>query len=267
MHERKRAALVFGATAIALGFSTEASMATVLNQVTAVFSDPIYTGFLENDPTVGARTYMDSSSTAPAYFVNNGNSIQWGGNYATTVGTDYSTLTFTGAAGVPSTSPKTPVALGTITYTNGTSATGTGIFGATITFYLNGVELGSDQVLITPTENTYSGTDLTQPEAELDADYVNICGHSSNICGTAIQSYENTEGIDGAAFSTPVVAELYGTYDFSLTGVTYVSGDGVVGPRAAATPEPSTWAMMIAGFAGLGFAGYRASRKGISGAA
>ncbi|RBP08718.1 putative secreted protein with PEP-CTERM sorting signal [Roseiarcus fermentans] len=26
-------------------------------------------------------------------------------------------------------------------------------------------------------------------------------------------------------------------------------------------PEPSTWAMMIAGFAGLGFVGYRASRK------
>jgi hypothetical protein len=27
-------------------------------------------------------------------------------------------------------------------------------------------------------------------------------------------------------------------------------------------PEPSTWAMMIAGLAGLGFAGYRSSRKG-----
>ena len=26
-------------------------------------------------------------------------------------------------------------------------------------------------------------------------------------------------------------------------------------------PEPSTWAMMILGFAGLGFAGYRKSRK------
>ena len=28
-----------------------------------------------------------------------------------------------------------------------------------------------------------------------------------------------------------------------------------------AIPEPSTWAMMLLGFAGLGFAGYRASRK------
>ncbi len=29
-------------------------------------------------------------------------------------------------------------------------------------------------------------------------------------------------------------------------------------------PEPSTWAMMLIGFAGLGFAGYRASRKSAS---
>ena len=35
----------------------------------------------------------------------------------------------------------------------------------------------------------------------------------------------------------------------------------VAGGVAASTPEPSTWAMMILGFAGLGFAGYRKSRK------
>jgi hypothetical protein len=33
---------------------------------------------------------------------------------------------------------------------------------------------------------------------------------------------------------------------------------------AAVVPEPSTWAMMLLGFAGLGFAGYRASRKNIA---
>jgi hypothetical protein len=31
-----------------------------------------------------------------------------------------------------------------------------------------------------------------------------------------------------------------------------------------AVPEPSTWAMMLIGFAGLGFAGYRASRKNVA---
>ncbi len=34
--------------------------------------------------------------------------------------------------------------------------------------------------------------------------------------------------------------------------------------RLTAVPEPSTWAMMLAGFAGLGFAGYRASRKAVA---
>jgi hypothetical protein len=29
-------------------------------------------------------------------------------------------------------------------------------------------------------------------------------------------------------------------------------------------PEPSTWAMMLLGFTGRGFAGYRTSRKGVS---
>jgi hypothetical protein len=29
----------------------------------------------------------------------------------------------------------------------------------------------------------------------------------------------------------------------------------------ASAPEPSTWAMMLAGFAGIGFLSYRASRK------
>jgi hypothetical protein len=32
---------------------------------------------------------------------------------------------------------------------------------------------------------------------------------------------------------------------------------GLVGTNAVTTPEPSTWVMMILGFAGLGYAGYR----------
>jgi hypothetical protein len=37
-----------------------------------------------------------------------------------------------------------------------------------------------------------------------------------------------------------------------------------VGGAAVTVPEPSTWAMMLLGFAGLGFAGYRASRKKVA---
>ena len=36
------------------------------------------------------------------------------------------------------------------------------------------------------------------------------------------------------------------------------------GVALANVPKSSTWAMMLLGFAGLGFAGYRAARKGVS---
>jgi hypothetical protein len=38
---------------------------------------------------------------------------------------------------------------------------------------------------------------------------------------------------------------------------------GHVGPPPA-VPEPSTWAMMLLGFVGLGYAGYRRTRKAVS---
>jgi hypothetical protein len=37
--------------------------------------------------------------------------------------------------------------------------------------------------------------------------------------------------------------------------------DGVTFSQESAVPEPSTWAMMLVGFSGLGFAGYRRARK------
>ncbi len=40
---------------------------------------------------------------------------------------------------------------------------------------------------------------------------------------------------------------------------------GTVGTfNLTAVPEPSTWAMMLAGFVAIGFAGYRGSRKGVA---
>ena len=58
--------------------------------------------------------------------------------------------------------------------------------------------------------------------------------------------------------------------DFSLsywnsTGITPDASFGfiyaLVDPPALNAPEPSTWAMILIGFTGLGVAGYRASRK------
>jgi hypothetical protein len=55
-------------------------------------------------------------------------------------------------------------------------------------------------------------------------------------------------------------------YSFVTAGGIPVTADGVeellhfTSANPSAVPEPSTWAMMLLGFAGVGFAGYRSTR-------
>jgi len=66
------------------------------------------------------------------------------------------------------------------------------------------------------------------------------------------------------ALTTPVTLDCK-----SLLGCTLASTSANVSGTfsAGAVPEPSTWAMMLLGFAGLGYAGYRASHKSAARAA
>jgi hypothetical protein len=74
--------------------------------------------------------------------------------------------------------------------------------------------------------------------------------------GTVVDLFSNGIGFGppGAVFGV-VVANASTALDDVSSGV------------AASTPEPSTWAMMILGFAGLAFAGCRKSRKAAPAAA
>jgi hypothetical protein len=47
-----------------------------------------------------------------------------------------------------------------------------------------------------------------------------------------------------------------------LGGATPPSFNAAFSLLGSAVPEPSTWAMMLLGFVGVGFAGYRQSRNG-----
>ncbi|MGH6799312.1 MAG: PEP-CTERM sorting domain-containing protein [Roseiarcus sp.] len=81
--------------------------------------------------------------------------------------------------------------------------------------------------------------------------FLDIYGLMFSIGGGAVVDlFSNGVGFGppGAVFGVAVAN--------SDTALDYVSA-GVT----ASTPEPSTWAMMLLGFAGLAFAGYRASRK------
>ena len=85
--------------------------------------------------------------------------------------------------------------------------------------------------------------------------------------GTALDSF-SFHPLDLSAFAQPVLVNS--EFSFNEGGlVVPLSSIGITGTAeilytytpTAAVPEASTWAMMLIGFAGLGFAGYRRSRR------
>jgi hypothetical protein len=240
------------------------------DSVIGVFSNPVLAGNVLDDPTVGSLTSLDNSATA-AVGVNSANtsctgsnSLCWGANPGSGLPTSqqYSELTFTGAT-VAAGSASQPI--GTITYLNGTSALTSLIFGATLNFYDNSVSaanfLGSDTVIISTTSNQATVVPYTPAELATDADYINICGHSSNICASSLEAYEDSEG------GTGVTATLYGSIvgdpHLTLTGITVPASEaatgGVIGSEPPlGVPEPSALALISAGM--LLCAGFLARR-------
>lgn len=80
----------------------------------------------------------------------------------------------------------------------------------------------------------------------------NLCGSSMQftVAGTNIAWLASTGGSPSVTFSVDVAG-------VNPNG-TPISGEtGPIGGVVAAVPEPSTWAMMLLGFFGLGFLGYR----------
>jgi len=244
--------------------------------IIGIFSDPIYSGFVTHDPTISSPpAYFDNSATAPLSLsiVNStdptlagtpalqatGSKLQWGSDASVDPSEQFSELIFFGAP-VPANIHQ-PFEAGVITYLNGTSNLNSLIFGASLSLYDNVVSpqtyLGTDTVIITTTSNL--GVSLAQ-----DSDYINICGNGSNICGSSIEAYEDSEG--GTGVTAVLQGQIVGDPQLQFTDVT-VSPDqlatgGLVGNEAAAgiIPEPSTWVMIMLGFAGIGLVGYRTKR-------
>jgi hypothetical protein len=273
---RIKFALSVCGVALALGtLQARADGLTPGGTIIGIFSNPIYSGFVTHDPNISSSTYFDNSATAPLSLsiVNStdptragtpalqatGSKLQWGSDASVDPSESFSELIFFGAQ-IPSNIHQ-PFEAGVITYLNGTSNLNSLIFGASLSLYDNSVSpenyLGTDTVIITTTSNI--GAALAQ-----DADYINICGNGSNICGSSIEAYEDSQG--GTGVTATLMGQIVGDPQLQFTDVT-VSPDqlatgGLVGAEAAAgvIPEPSTWAMIMLGFAGLGLMGYRTKR-------
>jgi hypothetical protein len=126
-------------------------------------------------------------------------------------------------------------------------------------------------------------TGLTSPLGEVKF----TSGLTSNLLGGAISAVtlstfvSPTDGVSppngtplataafaGLGTNTSSTVENPGTGPYSLQEVFVIhalgAGDAnlTIDLTSAAIPEPSTWAMMLLGFSGLGFLGYRKARQG-----
>lgn len=250
-----------GRTLLALLVLWQAGSSARADTITAVFSDPTVSGNILNDPTVGSLTFVNNTGTAVVGTATPGGSacagsnvLCWGtgADLGIPASKQYSELIFTGSTSFDSSSTGTQQ-IGTISFVNGTSDLNSLIFGATLSFYDNGTFVGSDNVVISTTSNQYSGTGLTAAQLQTDADYINICGNNSNICGSSVQSYEDSQG--GTGLLVDLAGTLVGDPTLILTGVTVDPSQsncttcGVVGRELplSEVPEPSELALMSAG--------------------
>jgi hypothetical protein len=94
--------------------------------------------------------------------------------------------------------------------------------------------------------------------------HVDGYGNTTYLTGTISQSYSLSTNGGGYDHSPSFSAYVY---DHSCAvGGPYCAGGGAPSAinyafRVSAVPEPSTWAMMILGFAGVGFMAYRRKNK------
>jgi hypothetical protein len=151
-----------------------------------------------------------------------------------------------------------------IVNTNGVAVTGTAAFGDT-----------SFSAPATFWETSGSGTFVSATGASttynwfVDPANTQGAGTPTDTPGIMVDTFSHSAGSEADSFSHNGSGAATLTSPFSLTeqftlslpaGASLLSrGQTII----LGVPEPSTWAMMLVGFAGLGFAGWRASRKSI----
>jgi PEP-CTERM motif len=156
----------------------------------------------------------------------------------------------------------------------------------------NGTVSGSGTITATGSGPTYTvqsvtGTindnDVGLPATSftIDSGFVSPYAGSDNILYVPSQAPSNTGFVDFGGISFTANSGLI-AFNFggqSQSGpISYVLNDSVLDPvgypnqigstvislTVSAVPEPSTWAMMLLGFAGLGFMAYRRKQNGPS---
>ena len=200
-------------------------------------------------------------------------------------GPAHATVLVPGGTVVPSFLPRTPPVGGLVTSTSGTMTSDLGpldFTGSYSEFLLRGNSYGANDLTwyIEVTNNNVPGnSDIQFVTAssfrgfQTDVGYCETgsCMNEGTMLPTSVSRNSNGGAIN---FAVDIPADG-STTDWLMIetnasewkpGNLSFQNDGNVTVAAFApnVPEPSTWAMMLLGFAGLGFAGYRTSRKAVS---
>jgi hypothetical protein len=123
------------------------------------------------------------------------------------------------------------------------------IYGATLALFAVGID---GNIRIGSISFTFNQT-FNDGNAKQNADWLEVEGVNNTS-----QTYE------GATFISSLNGVIVGDPQFVPAFFSFApdqSGNGFLGGPTGGVPEPSTWAMLLLGFAGLGFMGWRGSRR------
>jgi hypothetical protein len=191
---------------------------------------------LRNSLLLGGSVAILGAVMAPAQASTIDTDIWYGGHFGSTAGVGFSPGSFAGTS-PPDGNPTMIAPAGGAPWTITLSKPGE----LTIT----DVQESGDQFTLTFTGAT-TGTVMTSTPVSFAAD-VGAC------ISCALANPDFSSGVFAlnagttSFFGAPVTMRAPGDFEFEVT---------------SGVPEPSTWAMMLLGFAGLGIAGYRNAKSG-----
>lgn len=221
------------------------------NYIVGQWGSPIFDGCLVDAVDRSSLTCANTSASA-VYSISNASTtggplaastIMEGANATPVPGVPPAdSLTFTGGT-IPATHESIPFVIGSISFTNGTSESGSQIYGATLNLFAsngNVVQfIGSELVQFNATLNT--GT------AAQNADYLTFSG----LAGQSFEVYEGataTGALNGEVIGDPQVFLTSVTLDPGQSASAFIGADPALPTN---TPEPGSLAMLGSGVFGL----------------